>query len=60
MTNKNKYLVFDDFLFDEKSYENILIYNISYKPLIGAKPLRINFDRVDGFIRVYDGTTYLV
>ena len=26
----------------------------------GAKPLRIRFDRVDGFIRVYDGIRYLV
>ena len=28
--------------------------------MIGAKPLRISFDEVDGFIRVYDGTRYLV
>ena len=27
--------------------------------LIGAKPLRIRFDKVDGFIRVYDETRYL-
>ena len=44
----------------EKSVENILVYGISYKPLIGVKPLRIRFDRVDGFIRVYDGTRYLL
>ena len=43
-----------------KSYENILIYNISYKTLIGAKPLPIRFDKIDGFIRVYNGTRYLV
>ena len=30
------------------------------KTLIGAKPLRIMFDKVDGFIRDYDGTKYLV
>ena len=40
--------------------ENILIYNISYKTLMGAKPLRIRFDKKNGFIRVYDGTRYLV
>ena len=40
--------------------ENILIYNISYKTLMGAKPLRIRFDKINGFIRVYDGTRYLV
>ena len=36
--------------------ENILVYNI----LIGAKSLCIRFNKVDGFIRVYDGTRYLV
>ena len=25
-----------------------------------AKPLRVRFDKIDGFIRVYDGTRYLV
>ena len=45
-------------LIDEKSYENILVYNISYKRLI--KPLRITFNKIDGFIKVYDGTKYLV
>ena len=28
----------DKMLIDEKSYENILVYNISYKTLIDAKP----------------------
>ena len=28
--------------------------------MIGTKPLRIRFGRVNGFIRVYDGTKYLV
>ena len=46
-------------LIDEKLYENILVYNISYKNLI-AKPLRIRFDKIDGIIRGYDGTRYLV
>ena len=41
-------------------YESILVHNISYKTLIGTKPLRIRFDKTDGFIRVYDGTRYLV
>ena len=47
-------------LLDEKSYEDILIYDVSYKILIGAKPLHIMFDKVNGFIRDYDGTKYLV
>ena len=50
----------DNILTDEKSNGNILVYNISYKTLIDAKPLPIRFDRIDIFIRVYDGTRYLV
>ena len=31
-----------------KSYENILVYNISQKSLIDSKP-QIRFDKLDGF-----------
>ena len=48
-----------DTLLDEKSYENILIYNISYKTFMGAKPLHIRFDKIDGFIITYGGIRYL-
>ena len=48
-----------DILIDEKSHENILIYNVSYKTLIGAKSLRFRFDKINGFIRIYDGNRYL-
>ena len=41
----------DNILIDEKSYQNILVYNISYKTLIDAKPLRIRFAKIDGFIQ---------
>ena len=37
-----------------------MIYDVSYKNLIGAKPLLIMFKNVYGFIRDYDGTKYLV
>ena len=37
-----------------------MIYGISYNNLTGAKPSRIRFDKVDGFIRDYDGTRCLV
>ena len=50
----------DNILIDEKSYEIILVYNISYKTLIGAKPSRIRFNEIYGFIRVYDEPNYLV
>ena len=43
-------------LIDEKSYENILVYNISYITLNGAKPLRISFNKLEGFLKIYDGT----
>ena len=40
----------DNILIDEKSYENILVYIISYKTLISAKPFWIKFDKIDAFI----------
>ena len=36
-----------------------MIYKVLYKTLVGPKPLRIRFDKIDGFIRVYRGTWYL-
>ena len=60
MTIKIEYFGSHNILLDEKSYENILVYNISYKTLIDARALRIRFDKIDEFIRVYDGTSYLV
>ena len=50
--------LFIDILLYEKlyeTYESILIHNISYKTLTGPKPLRIKFDKIDGFIIVLDG-----
>ena len=49
----------DNILIDKKPYENILIHDISYKTLIDTKPLRISFNKIDGFIRIYDVTRYL-
>ena len=54
---------FRDILFDENSnetYENILIYHISYKTSTGVKPLHIRFDKIDGFIKTYNGFRCLV
>ena len=48
-----------DILIDEKSYKNILVYSVSYKSLIDSKPLRIRLDKINGFIRVYDGNTIM-
>ena len=35
-------------------------YDISYKTLIGSTPVRIRFNKIDEFIRIYDGTRYLI
>ena len=51
---------FDNILLDEKLYKNILVYGIAYKTFIGVKPLCISFDKVDGFIKGYDETSYLI
>ena len=49
----------DNILLDKKSHWNTLIYDISYKTLIDSKLLRIRFDKINEFIRIYDGTRYL-
>ena len=49
---KFEYFDPDNILMDEKSHESTLVSNISYKSLIDSKPLRIKFDKKDGFIRV--------
>ena len=36
------------------------MYDISYKTSTGAKPLRIRFDKIDGFIKTHDKIRYLV
>ena len=55
---------FSDISLDEKLYkennENILIFDISYKTSTGPKPLRIRFDKIDGFIKIHDKIRYLV
>ena len=35
---------FSNILLDKKWYDNISVYNISYKTLTGPKPFRIRFD----------------
>ena len=51
---------FDNILLDQRGYENNLVYVISYKTLVGAKPFLIKFNKIDGFIRVYEEKRYLV
>ena len=45
---------FSNILLDKKLYENISVYNISYKTSTGPKPLPIRFDKIDGFIMIMD------
>ena len=48
-------------LWDEKLYENISVYEITYKTSTGPKPLHIRIAKIDGFIRVHGGECwYLV
>ena len=41
---------FNNILINKKLYENISVYNISYKSPTVPKPLLIRFDKIDGFI----------
>ena len=50
---------FDNILLDKELHVSILIYGISYKVLIGTKPLHIRLDKVDWLNIVYDATGYL-
>ena len=49
MTIKIENFNVDNFLIEEKSYENTLVYNISYKNVI-TKPLPIRCDKIDGML----------
>ena len=45
----------------KKKYKNILVYDISCKTtFMSSIPLSIKFNEIDGFIKTYDGTSYLV
>ena len=57
---KIKDFEFDNILRGKESSENISVYNISYKNLISTKPKRVRFNKIEPFIRVFDGTRYLV
>ena len=52
-------ILVDKKLYKEK-YENILIYDISYKTSMDAKPLRIRFNKIDRFIKTHNGIRCLV
>ena len=44
---------FSNILLDKKFYENISVYNISYKIPRGSKPLRIRSGKIDGFFYIF-------
>ena len=48
----------DNISLGKKSNENILIYHAANKTPHGDKPLRIIFDKVDGYIRKHVKTKY--
>ena len=45
---------FNNILLDKNLYENISVYEISYRTSMRPKPLCIMFDKIDGFIMVLD------
>ena len=47
---KGSKINFSNTLLDKKLYESIWLYSISYKNRTRPKPLRIRFDKIDGFI----------
>ena len=51
---------YDNILIEEKSFANILLYVILCKNLIASKRLHNRFNKIDGFIIVYDKIRYLV
>ena len=53
-------IYFSDILLKGKLYENISLYEISYKTSMGPKPLLIRFNKIDGFIGVCGEFRYLV
>ena len=57
--DRNIDIDFSDISLGEKlckeKYENILIYDISYKTSTGAQPLRIRYDKIDGFVKILNG-----
>ena len=55
----DEYIKVDRILLYEKSYENILVYNILYKKFMDAKPLHIRFNKLDGITNIYYGIRYL-
>ena len=59
MRVRDRDIYFSDILLEEKlyikNYENILIYGISYKASTGAKPLRVRFEKINGFMKFLDG-----
>ena len=38
-----------------ENYKNIFIYDISYKTFVSSVLLGIRLNKIDGFIKIYDG-----
>ena len=61
----NDIIKFEDFGYhnitlDEKSNENIFIFDVTYQTFVAAKSFHIRFHNIDGFIRAYVRSRYLV
>ena len=55
---------FSDILLSEtlckEKYENILIHDISCKTSMGAKLWCVRYDKIDKFIKIYNGIRYVL
>ena len=62
--NNNKKAICNNILLDIKSSKNswkcFYLWHFTKVLFMGAKPLHIGFNKIDGFIKIYDGTRYLV
>ena len=61
MSNRNIYSG-NIFLHEKshKAYENILLYDISYKTFMSAKALQVRLDETGEFMKIYDEIRFLV
>ena len=49
------FINFDNILLDKKLYENVFSFWHFVQNFNGSKPLRLKFDKIDGFISVHGG-----
>lgn len=51
--------IIDKIDLNEKSYNNIFIYHLPYNTPHSIKPLHVIFHEQNGYVKDYDGSTYI-